>query len=129
MGLPLPYHHRPVVDVRMEPPTQLPRVNRICLSQRTSPLSPQERQGAGLPCRKSGDPGPLSHTGELCAEPGPPPDRHCKDCLPLNRLVVDAAASIYRQIYRLCPLARRPAAGGRPQPQRQGATTRAVLTG
>ena len=34
-------------------------------------------------------------------------------CLPLNRLVVDAAASIYRQIYSCCPLARRPGAGGR----------------
>jgi hypothetical protein len=35
-----------------------------------------------------------------------------KDRLPLNRLVVDATKSIYRQIYSRCPLARRPAAHG-----------------
>jgi hypothetical protein len=27
------------------------------------------------------------------------PRQTCKDCLPLDRLVVDATASIYRQIY------------------------------
>jgi hypothetical protein len=69
--------------------------------------------------KKSDDPGPSVHTQEKCAGQGRPPDRPSllgsqggKDCLPLDRLVVDATASIYRQIYSRCPLARRPAAHG-----------------
>jgi hypothetical protein len=63
--------------------------------------------------KKSGDPGPLSHTGELCADQGRPPTD--MQGLPAARQIVDATASIYRQIYSRCSLAQRPAAHGQHQ--------------